>query len=205
MAAMTLTSGLGSASLTSCRSASPRRLASSVKMFLDTRGVNPYSNDNFDWGQANRYWNSLIDGDVELPPLVSPPASSEYALTDVKKIEEMGSLGEFASKSNRYSLKKTYTLRIGYRGSEYSFGYQRQRNSKGIEEPRTVEGDVKTALGKGMRINCAGRTDGGVSAVSQILNFVSAGKFEFRGVIEGGLLFYTGGVLVHVEWCIRQL
>ena len=59
-------------------------------------------------------------------------------------------------------------MRIGYAGSKY-FGYQHQKGSSYL----TVEGDIKKVLGT---IYGAGRTDRGVSAISQVICFIAGSK-----------------------------
>ena len=57
-------------------------------------------------------------------------------------------------------------MRIGYNGKKFR-GYQKQ---KGIER-ETVEGTLKVAIDEALI--AAGRTDKGVSAISQVVNFIT--------------------------------
>ena len=91
-------------------------------------------------------------------------------------------LGEFKSRDSRYLSRRTYALRIGYLGTAFHVlpatfsthlirrlqstqGYQRQRDRDG-SSVRTVEGEVRRVLDRA--VVCAGRTDGDVSALSQV-------------------------------------
>ena len=64
----------------------------------------------------------------------------------------------------RYSKTKTYAMRFGYNGIKFS-GYQSQRNSSAL----TVEDIIHKVIQKTAVV--AGRTDKGVSALSQIVSF----------------------------------
>lgn len=74
--------------------------------------------------------------------------------------------------------EKTLVLKIGYQGAGFS-GYAEQ------EDERTVAGEVRRALEILLRrpceLTCAGRTDAGVSALSQYVSLpVAAGELEGR-------------------------
>lgn len=89
---------------------------------------------------------------------VSPPTPSR------KKSSQ--DIGEFESSDPRYS-RHNIALVIGYNGSQYT-GYQQQRGVEGI---RTVEDDLDVILDR--KVTVAGRTDKGVSALSQVVSFKS--------------------------------
>jgi len=60
-------------------------------------------------------------------------------------------MGEFLSKDERYSTKKTFAISFGYAGTEYC-GYQLQyhnNSDKSIQQPyiAAVENDVRKILG----------------------------------------------------------
>lgn len=99
----------------------------------------------------------------QLPKFVE--GDQEYGIADLKALNEAGGRGEFLSLDNRYRKRQTFAVRLGYVGSLYS-GYQSQRGANGV---LTVEDDIRAALRHGSY--CAGRTDAGVSAVSQVVGF----------------------------------
>jgi len=129
--------------------------------------------DQLDWSGCLSYWESLISPEVKhLPEWVRGDA--EYGLTDLQKLEQAGVIsGEFSSRDLRYTSKKTYAVRCGYRGASYH-GYQLQKTPQGYEACLTVEGDIKRALGGGLATYAAGRTDKGVNAVGQVFCFTTS-------------------------------
>jgi len=137
--------------------------------------------DDRDWEGAIMFWRQLIvspNSDTNpLPAFVvggtgagtcagsdATSGDAEYGLTDLSKLNEAGQRGEFRSSDVRYSKKKSFALRIGYDGTAYQ-GYQRQKDLP--EGARTVEDDIKLSLG--LFTYGAGRTDRGVSAISQVI------------------------------------
>jgi hypothetical protein len=90
-----------------------------------------------------------------------------YTMTDLEVYHRAAADSEFVSADPRYK-RKTFALRIGYDGSAYT-GYQMQKGC-GLAQP-TVEDDLRAALGGRTNIVAAGRTDKGVSALSQIVSF----------------------------------
>ena len=123
------------------------------------------SHDSFlrydrDFTPVQIFWSNVIKSE-EIPSFVA--GTEEFGVTNLQRINEIGS-SEFDCKDPRYS-RKTFALRIGYDGSKYN-GYQKQ--SDGVS---TVEKDLCDALDNIPGITAAGRTDKGVSAVSQIISF----------------------------------
>jgi tRNA U38,U39,U40 pseudouridine synthase TruA len=102
-----------------------------------------------------------ILGDME-----GKESKERYGVAALTPIHEAGKKGEFVSKNFRYFSKQTFALRIGYDGNRY-YGYQMQKYCPGI----TVESDLRLALG--CNTIGAGRTDRGVSAVSQVICFAN--------------------------------
>ena len=133
------------------------------------------------WGVVESFWRHTV-ASGSLPPELN--INLNYARTDcgLQQIQEIGMLGEFKSRDSRYQSRRTYALRIGYLGTAFQVllpssharnrskqvllqGYQRQRGQDG-SSLRTVEGEVRLQLGR--VCVCAGRTDGNVSALSQV-------------------------------------
>jgi tRNA pseudouridine38-40 synthase len=73
-------------------------------------------------------------------------------------------------------------LQLEYDGS-YFFGFQRQVNT------RTIQGELEKALSKfanhDVQIITAGRTDTGVHALNQVVNFTTEAKRELHGWVRG--------------------
>jgi len=118
-----------------------------------------------DWSAPVSFWRQLLTvTDTDKLPAFVTGLRKPFGLTNLQEIHAAGQRGEFSSKDSRYLKKKTFALRIGYDGLAYQ-GYQRQINLP--EGARTVEGDLKIALG--LSPYGAGRTDKGVSAISQVV------------------------------------
>lgn len=143
-----------------------RRIALLSTMSIDRLPPDPISYVDFvrsrDWSSVNKYWSNIILQDSSLSDFVK--GSPQFGITDLSQLHNAGMRGEFASKDNRYSKRFTFALRIGYDGSKYK-GYQRQ-----IDQV-TVEGELRNILGR--TCYSAGRTDSGVHAVSQVVNFIT--------------------------------
>jgi hypothetical protein len=118
-----------------------------------------------DWSTVSKFWRSLLTR-TEIPVCISGNNPS-YTLTDLRILNDAGQV-EFVSKEPQYK-RQTFALRIGYDGSKYA-GYQMQRGHD-LSLP-TVEDDLRLALG-GRTCVAAGRTDKGVSAISQIVSFAT--------------------------------
>jgi hypothetical protein len=133
------------------------------------RRISKFSHNEFfknrNWKIVSDFWEAVLKDDSKSPPAFIV-GDSVYSVTDLQEIKRVGEKGEFISKDNRYKYRKTYAMRIGYNGLYYQ-GFQKQ-NDNSIQ---TVERDLKQVL-KGA-IFSAGRTDKGVSAISQVINFVS--------------------------------
>lgn len=125
---------------------------------------------NRNWRYSEGFWSRLIHGSAHrLPDYVIGDTEGlvsrdRYGVTSLDEIHEAGKKGEFVSKNFRYFSKQTFALRVGYDGNKYH-GYQMQKYCPGL----TVELDLKEALG--CNTIGAGRTDRGVSAVSQVICF----------------------------------
>ena len=64
-------------------------------------------------------------------------------------------------------------LTIGYDGTQYH-GFQLQKNAVTVQEH--LEKAIHTVFCHTVRVNCAGRTDSGVHAEGQVVNFYSASQ-----------------------------
>jgi hypothetical protein len=68
----------------------------------------------------------------------------DNSFTDLSQLYDAGMMGEFLSKDERYSKRKTFAVRFGYVGTEYG-GYQSQKN---LTYPAiAVEDDIRRILG----------------------------------------------------------
>lgn len=64
---------------------------------------------------------------------------------------------------------KNYLLQIEYFGKNYC-GWQRQSHSPSVQEE--LEKALSKIANQNIEVTCAGRTDTGVHATSQIVNFI---------------------------------
>lgn len=119
-----------------------------------------------DWDSVKEFWYQCISNERKLPNFVEGLESSQYRITNLTAIEEIGKSSEFQVNSSLYQSRATYALRIGYVGTAFN-GYQSQNNRTYL----TVEDDIDEALE--IKSHVAGRTDRNVSAISQIVCFVS--------------------------------
>ncbi len=82
---------------------------------------------------------------------------------------------------------KNYRLIIEYDGSGYH-GWQFQKNALSIQE--VIEGVLFQIMRKRVRLNSSGRTDAGVHAVNQVVNFKTDVEIKTNRLLKGlnGLL-----------------
>lgn len=119
------------------------------------------------WRFCEGFWSRVIKHSSGcLPDYIEGNQENTFGVTSLTEIHEAGVKGEFRSKNERYHLRQTFAARIGYDGNQYH-GYQKQKFCPGI----TVEGDIYDSMG--FNTIGAGRTDRGVSAVSQVLCFAT--------------------------------
>ena len=129
------------------------------------------------WSRTHKFWESRVEirDDDSYDSFIKD--QELYGLTDLTVIHAAGARSEFRSPDERYKKKLTYAIKVGYKGLEYG-GYEKQTSSL----RRNVEEDIKLGLGKdaggkgGFKLIAAGRTDKGVSAVSQVVSFTTALK-----------------------------
>ena len=165
---------------------------------LDRSSHNEIIRNERDYSTIHTFWRQMI-GLNELPGWISGDSGSGsdgapqvldgqiggvlgssgrthagFQVTDLQEINKLGAY-EFASADPRYK-RRTFALRIGYDGSQYA-GYQKQ-----IGGISTVEEDLTTSLGR--TVVAAGRTDKGVSAVSQIVSFKTFEEISPEDIIR---------------------
>jgi tRNA pseudouridine38-40 synthase len=79
------------------------------------------------------------------------------------------------------NTSRNIKLVVEYDGTDYS-GFQVQPNV------RTIQGELEAALlkltGEGIRINAAGRTDAGVHAVGQVVNFKTGSSLDLNVILK---------------------
>lgn len=68
-------------------------------------------------------------------------------------------------------------LEISYDGTKY-YGWQKQKDKKTVQE--TIEKAIYEITGKEIKLTGSGRTDRGVSAISQVANFLDESKFDIQ-------------------------
>lgn len=133
-----------------------------------------------DWDKADSFWQSVVNQSPNnWPDFIK---GSIYSDNDMQRLGSIGERGEFSSNDPRYSKKRNFAIKLGYKGSKFH-GYQQQRilessksklvdNEQGVvPELVTVEGSIRKVIR--FLCNCAGRTDKGVHAISQIVNFTT--------------------------------
>ncbi|GAB4222575.1 MAG: tRNA pseudouridine(38-40) synthase TruA [Francisella sp.] len=77
---------------------------------------------------------------------------------------------------------KNYLLQIEYFGKNYC-GWQKQSHSPSIQSE--IEKALSKVANQKIEVTCAGRTDTGVHATSQIINFYSDAKRDINAWIRG--------------------
>ena len=118
-----------------------------------------------DWEVIARFWRQMVRGEREQQPAFLEEGSLSLAMIHAVGVDS----GEFLSDSN--NKRQTFALRIGYVGRDYH-GFQLQKTSANL---LTVESDLVVALGHTIK-NACGRTDAGVSALSQCVSFTTFDK-----------------------------
>ena len=128
--------------------------------------------ENRDWRTVSLYWRDVVN----LRREIDSDTNLSFKVTDLEFISELGK-EEYCSTDPRYK-RKTFALRVGYDGSQYS-GYQSQNKSNVL----TVEDDIRKCLA-GRSCVAAGRTDTGVSAISQILSFTTYDDIDAASILK---------------------
>lgn len=82
---------------------------------------------------------------------------------------------------------------IAYDGSGY-VGWQLQAEGRTVQA--TVEGSLETILGHPVRVAAAGRTDAGVHALGQVINFSTVSSIPLQGLARGLNSVLPGDVAV---------
>ena len=118
-----------------------------------------------DWSTVADFWDNVVSGRIATPDFcLGNNEFSEYGVTHLAPFEAIGERFEFHSRDQHYTTRKTFAVRVGYSGTHYC-GYQMNSNVP------TVELTLRKALG--VVVYAAGRTDKGVSAISQIVAVIS--------------------------------
>lgn len=79
---------------------------------------------------------------------------------------------------------KNIRMTVEYDGTRY-VGWQRQRNGLSVQE--VVENALRAHLHEEIRVTAAGRTDSGVHALGQVINFHTASHLQPRAILKGAL------------------
>jgi len=121
--------------------------------------------DDQPWERVQNFWKNTISTSMTLPTFMlsdNGRSGAEYGVTDLGPLHEAGHR-EYVSNDLRYDKKRNYAITFAYVGDAFA-GYQRQPGLM------TVEQDLRDALSN-RKLTVAGRTDRGVSAFSQVVNF----------------------------------
>lgn len=81
-------------------------------------------------------------------------------------------------------MKRNIRLTVEYDGSRYA-GWQLQADQPTVQQ--AVEDALHAHLGEKIRVCAAGRTDSGVHAVAQTVNFFTENPMELKGILHGAL------------------
>lgn len=150
---------------------------SSLRKSIDfNQSFNPQG--KFNWLRSQEFWKTLLKTSNAQSELANEGNSdkhgvfpyfiagdAKYGTSNLIDLHNAGHIsGEYKSKDTRYSKTKTYALRFGYNGIKFH-GYQSQKNISAL----TVEDVIHKVIQKTVIV--AGRTDKGVSALSQVVSF----------------------------------
>lgn len=86
-----------------------------------------------------------------------------------------------------------WVLTIEYDGTRY-FGFQRQRGQTTVQA--VLEAALGQAIGEPVRLTAAGRTDTGVHAVGQVVNFLTEKTLSAERIIHGANYYLPKDVAV---------
>ena len=150
----------------------------------------------FDWIRVSKFFDLIIADGAELSPFLRGEDGT-YGLVDLHGGENAGNVGgEFTSNDSRYTKRQTFALRVGYRGQAFPHGYQRIGTSDD-GPPLSVQHGIQKCMGFDNRLTAAGRTDAHVSALSQVVSFVTGAEQtsenllrHARAAAAGDLVFY---------------
>ena len=142
--------------------------------------INPQG--KFNWNRSQLFWGNLLKLTSNQIALNGDDSflfgDQEYGTTNLREINLSGfKSGEYESKDTRYTKTRTYALRFGYNGIKF-YGYQSQRNVS----IQAVEDIIHKVIKK--TTVAAGRTDKGVSSLSQIVSFSSPVDDFDKTIIE---------------------
>ena len=133
-----------------------------------------------DWAQVENFWAGVVAGDQSLAALAERVAWQRQpaAAPLICRGQQLcaSSHDETASGGDGTTVprfRRTFRVSMAY----YGLGFQGWAWQPAAAH-HSVEGSLQTALqplceGNRPRINCAGRTDAGVSAAGQVFSFVS--------------------------------
>ena len=78
---------------------------------------------NRNWDAVAGFWRMAVKSGT-LPSSLTPNSPFNTSLDcNLRAVQAIGAAGEFVSKDTRYQKRKTYAIRVGYDGSQYSVGY----------------------------------------------------------------------------------
>jgi tRNA pseudouridine38-40 synthase len=93
----------------------------------------------------------------------------------------------------RQRLMRRVKLTISYDGTAYA-GWQVQPNGATIQS--VMEGALARILQEPVRLRAAGRTDAGVHAREQVVDFADTGKRDMETVVRGGNALLPGDIRI---------
>lgn len=98
-----------------------------------------------------------------------------------------------AGQQETAAATRNIRLTVEYDGSHYA-GWQRQANGLAVQQ--VLEEALEKQLGERIRINAAGRTDAGVHAIGQVVNFHTNSTLAPRAIERGTLLHLPPDVAI---------
>lgn len=90
-------------------------------------------------------------------------------------------------------LRQNIRMTLEYDGSRY-VGWQRQINGVSVQEK--VEQALERQLGEKVRVTAAGRTDSGVHAMGQVINFHTESRLPARAIMRGALAYLPRDITI---------
>jgi tRNA pseudouridine(38-40) synthase len=129
-----------------------------------------------EWDIIDNIWKMILR-DQSLDRMSAYMKGDEqFGISDLEKINKIGQ-PEFNSKNSKFK-RNTVAFCLGYVGSAYT-GYQQQRGEDSIH---TVEDDLDILLQR--KVIASGRTDKGVSALSQVVSYTTFDSINYELLIQ---------------------
>jgi tRNA pseudouridine38-40 synthase len=112
---------------------------------------------------------------IQSPDIESFPAEDKFAMATSREL-------------------RMIRMTIGYDGTRYA-GWQRQLNAVSVQQ--VLEEALEKHLGESVKTIAAGRTDSGVHAMGQVVNFRTSRNLSARAIQRGTLDYLPFDVTIH--------